>query len=116
MLRTHLATVALTLAPLFSLAAQQRDTTPGFPIRDAAVVSNCTRCHVADSAGIVQRLSFLRKTPEGWEMSIRRMVTLYRVPLDTTAARRIVRYLSDNQGLAPEEVRPARFESERRVI
>src|SRR5262245_24672035 len=116
MLRRHLTVFVALAAPAFPLAPQQRDTTPGFPIRDAAVISSCTGCHVADSAGIVQRLSFLRKTPEGWEMSVRRMVTLYRVPLDTTAARRIVRYLSDNQGLAPEEVRPARFESERRVI
>jgi quinohemoprotein amine dehydrogenase len=116
MLRIQLTVLVAILALAVPLAAQQRDTTPGFPIRDQAVLANCSRCHVPDSAGIVQRLSFLRKTPEGWEMSIRRMVTLYRVPLDTTAARRIVRYLSDNQGLAPEEARPARFESERRLI
>jgi quinohemoprotein amine dehydrogenase len=116
MLRIRLAVLAALFAPLVSLEAQQRDTTSGFPIRDQTVLSACSGCHVADSAGIVQRLSFLRKTPEGWEMSIRRMVTLYRVPLDTAAARRIVRYLSDQQGLAPEEARPARFESERRLV
>jgi quinohemoprotein amine dehydrogenase len=115
MLRIHLAVLIALLAPL-SAGAQQRDTTTGFPIRDPDVSASCGGCHVADSAGIVQRLSFLRKTPEGWEMSIRRMVTLYRVPLDTAAARRIVRYLSDQQGLAPDEARPGRFESERRLI
>jgi quinohemoprotein amine dehydrogenase len=116
MLRTQLA-LLVTLAAAFSpLSAQQRDTTSGFAIRDQTILSRCGSCHVADSAGIVQRLSYLRKTPEGWEMSIRRMVTLYKVPLDTTAARAIVKYLSDHQGLAPEEVRPARFEMERRVV
>jgi quinohemoprotein amine dehydrogenase len=104
------------LAATLPLAAQQRDTTSGFAIRDQTILSRCGSCHVADSAGIVQRLSYLRKTPEGWEMSIRRMVTLYKVPLDTTAARAIVKYLSDHQGLAPEEVRPARFEMERRMV
>jgi quinohemoprotein amine dehydrogenase len=116
MLRIHLAVLIALAAPLFAAAAQQRDTTTGFPIRDPDVLSSCSGCHVTDSAGIVQRLSFLRKTPEGWEMSIRRMVTLYQVPLDTAAARRIVRYLSDHHGLAPEEARPGRFEAERRLI
>jgi quinohemoprotein amine dehydrogenase len=117
MLRTQLAILIALAATTHPLEAQQqRDTTSGFAIRDQTVLSRCGGCHVADSAGLLQRLSFLRKTPEGWEMSIRRMVTLYDVPLDTTAARSIVRYLSDNQGLAPDEVRPARFELERRMV
>jgi quinohemoprotein amine dehydrogenase len=116
MLRLQLALLVVAAAPYFPLQAQQRDTTSGFAIRDQTVISRCGSCHVADSAGLVQRLSYLRKTPEGWEMSIRRMVTLYKVPLDTTAARAIVKYLSDHQGLAPEEVRPARFELERRMV
>ena len=116
MLRLQLAVLVALAAPLSTLEAQQRDTTSGFAIREPAILSSCSSCHVADSSSVVSRLSFMRKTPEGWEMSIRRMVSLYKVPLDTTSARRIVRYLSDNQGLAPEEARPARFESERRMI
>lgn len=115
-----LAFLIALAAPLHPTAAQQRDsqrdTTSGFVIRDPNIVSRCGTCHVADSAGLVQRLSYLRKTPEGWEMSIRRMVSLYKVPLDTTTARAIVKYLSDHQGLAPDEVRPARFELERRMV
>jgi hypothetical protein len=36
--------------------------------------------------------------------------------LEPAVARSIVRYLSDNHGLAPAELRPGRFETERRMI
>ena len=94
----------------------RKDTTPGFVIRDQAVIANCGGCHVRDSAGRMERLSYMRKTPEGWESSIRRMVALQDVRLDPTVARAINKYLSNQQGLAPEEARPARFEAERRLI
>ena len=95
----------------------QRDTTPGFPIRDQNIITSCTRCHSRDTTtGIVQRISFERKTPEGWETSIRRMASLNSVDLSPTAAREIVRYLSNNQGLAPAEAKPGRFDAERRLI
>lgn len=93
-----------------------RDTTRGFVINDPNIIANCTDCHARDSTGIVQRLSFMRKTPEGWEMSVRRMATLNKVPLNPDQARAIVRYLSNNQGLAPAEVLPGRFDAERRMI
>ncbi len=62
------------------------------------------------------RISYLRKTPEGWETSIRRMVTLNNAKLEPEAARNVVKYLSNQQGLAPEEARPGRFDAERRMI
>jgi quinohemoprotein amine dehydrogenase len=49
-------------------------------------------------------------------MTIRRMAQLNKVNLDPVTARSIVRYLSDRQGLAPAELRPARFEVERRMV
>ena len=94
----------------------RKDTTPGFVIRDQATITSCARCHVADSSGHLERLSYMRKTPEGWEISIRRMVALQNVRVDPAVARAIIRYLSNAQGLAPAEARPARFESERRAI
>lgn len=94
----------------------RRDTTRGFPISDAKVLQLCVRCHRRDSAGMVERISYERKTPEGWETSVRRMVTLNNVRLEPADARAIVRYLSNAQGLAPDEVKPGRFEAERRVI
>jgi quinohemoprotein amine dehydrogenase len=94
----------------------QRDTTHGFAINDENVVAQCKKCHARDSTGIMTRISYLRKTPEGWETSIRRMVTLNGVKLEPVVARAILRYLSNQQGLAPAEVRPGRFEAERRMI
>jgi quinohemoprotein amine dehydrogenase len=90
-------------------AASPRDTTRGFPISDRATIQACGECHLRDTAGVMQRLSFERKTPEGWEMSVRRMVSLNNVSLDPATARAVVRYLSDHQGLAPAELRPGRF-------
>jgi quinohemoprotein amine dehydrogenase len=92
------------------------DTTRGFVINDVAIRQRCSSCHARDSAGYMQRISYERKTPEGWEMSVRRMIALNNVRLDPATARSIVRYLSDNQGLAPAELRPGRFEIERRMI
>jgi quinohemoprotein amine dehydrogenase len=94
-----------------------RDTTRGFAIHDQKVISSCVRCHRRDSTtGIMQRISYERKTPEGWEMSVRRMAQLNKVEMTPADARAIVRYLSNAQGLAPAEVKPGRFEAERRVI
>lgn len=60
------------------------------------------------------RISFMRKTPEGWQTSVRRMVALHGVRITPEQARSIVRYLSDELGIAPDELRPARYEVERR--
>jgi quinohemoprotein amine dehydrogenase len=98
-------------------AAARRDTTRGFPINDAKVIQLCVRCHRRDTTtGMVERLSYERKAPEGWETSIKRMVALNNVKLDPADARAIVRYLSNAQGLAPAEMQAGRFEAERRVI
>ncbi|MGH7677950.1 MAG: quinohemoprotein amine dehydrogenase subunit alpha [Gemmatimonadaceae bacterium] len=105
------------IAAISAASAQGgRDTTTGFEIKDELILRNCSGCHVKDSTGRLGRLSFMRKTPEGWETSIRRMMTLQGVNVQPADARAIVRYLSDNQGLAPAELRPGRFEVERRSI
>jgi quinohemoprotein amine dehydrogenase len=110
--------VAGTLVP--SAAAQpgadRAAPPPGIPITSDAVVGNCSACHARDSTGRMGRLSSIRKTPEGWQTSIRRMVSLNGVRLDPEVAREIVRYLANRHGLAPEEARPGRFEAERRMI
>ncbi len=97
-------------------AQAPKDTTTGFAIDHAATIDKCGRCHKSDSTGRMSRLSYLRKTPEGWETSVRRMVSLNDVRLEPAVAREIVKYLSNQQGLAPEELRPGRFEAERRSI
>ena len=88
----------------------------GFPVANETVVDRCSRCHIVDEEGRMSRISFVRKTPEGWQTSIRRMMSLHGARLNAEDAREIVRYLADEQGLAPEELRPGRFEVERRMI
>jgi quinohemoprotein amine dehydrogenase len=88
----------------------------GFPIGNQTVIDRCARCHTVDDEGRMSRISYLRKTPEGWQTSIRRMMALHGVRLNQADAREIVRYLADEQGLAPEELEPGLFEVERRMI
>jgi quinohemoprotein amine dehydrogenase len=88
----------------------------GFVITNQKVIDRCSRCHEVDEAGRMSRISYLRKTPEGWQTSIRRMMALHGARLNQADAREIVRYLADEQGLAPEELKPARFEVERRIL
>lgn len=88
----------------------------GFVITNQTVIDRCSRCHEVDEAGRMSRISYLRKTPEGWQTSIRRMMALHGARLNQADAREIVRYLANEQGLAPEELRPGVFEVERRVL
>ncbi|MBK6458606.1 MAG: quinohemoprotein amine dehydrogenase subunit alpha [Gemmatimonadetes bacterium] len=117
---TRVAGVASALAAVAPLAHAQpqrpQADTGGFVISDPLVVSKCQKCHARDSTGHMGRLSYLRKTPEGWEASVRRMASLADVKLQPTDARAIVKYLANKQGLAPAEVRDARFEMERRFM
>ena len=64
----------------------------------------------------MSRISYRRATPENWERTIKRMVTLNKVNLEPADARNILKYLSDQLGLAPEEERAIAFESERRLV
>ena len=115
-MRSRWIVAAALVAACPPLSAQgSRDTTTGFEITDATILRYCSGCHVKDSTGRLGRLSFMRKAPEGWETSLRRMMVLQGVRIPPEDARHIVRYLSDNQGLAPAELRPGRFEVERRT-
>jgi quinohemoprotein amine dehydrogenase len=103
--------------------AQGRAQTPaeaakdeGFPIQSDLVRSKCGSCHRSDDKGRMSRISYRRATPENWERTIRRMVTLNHAVLEPADARNILKYLSDHQGLAPEEDRPIAFDAERRTI
>jgi quinohemoprotein amine dehydrogenase len=88
----------------------------GIPITNEKVKTVCGDCHKTDDKGRMSRISFRRTTPEGWQETIRRMVTLNKAEIEPADAREIVKYLADNLGLAPEETKPAYFETERRLI
>ncbi len=86
-----------------------KETQGGIPVTDHLTVEKCGGCHQADSFGNLTRISWIRTTPEGWEEAIKRMVELNGVRLNPEDARRIVRYLANDHGLAPEETQPVRW-------
>ncbi|RMF11802.1 MAG: quinohemoprotein amine dehydrogenase subunit alpha [Alphaproteobacteria bacterium] len=74
----------------------------------------CTGCHVKRDDGSLSRISFGRRTPEGWDMTLVRMMNFHGLSLTKEDRRAIVKYLSDTQGLAPSETVPFRYALERR--
>jgi quinohemoprotein amine dehydrogenase len=114
--RTAFAWLTVLGAGVGIAPASAQERPAGYAIENPTVVARCSRCHTVDDERRMTRISYLRKTPEGWQTSIRRMMALHSVRLSTDEATEIVRYLSNRQGLAPEELEPGRFEVERRMI
>lgn len=122
--RFPLALAGIALVGVLLAWSPQQPTEPapvaaldeGFAVRNQTVIDRCSRCHAVDDQARMSRISYLRKTPEGWQTSIRRMVALHGARLNQADAREIARYLANEQGLAPEELRPGHFEVEARSI
>ena len=85
---------------------------------DAQTASNdlfvkCVACHTPKD-GAIDAVTTQRKTPEGWEMTLIRMVRTHGAQLQPDDVRILVKYLSDRYGLAPSEVEPFRYMLEKR--
>jgi quinohemoprotein amine dehydrogenase len=128
-MRTPIRSVVALALLLPVLPAQQKQTPKkepteqekeeiesGIPVTSEVVRRTCSPCHTTDSKQRMSRISWRRTTPEGWELTIKRMVSLNGVKLDPADAREVLGYLSTHQGLAPEEALPASFEAEKRMI
>ncbi|SIQ15787.1 quinohemoprotein amine dehydrogenase subunit alpha [Marinobacterium stanieri] len=95
-----LALAGLASTPLLAQDAQQI-------IRD-----RCLACHTESGtaeAPSFSRISEQRKTPEGWHMTLNRMIHLRNLQISTEEKRALVKYLADTQGLAPEETEGYRY-------
>ncbi len=88
----------------------------GIPVTSQLVIDRCVACHKKDEKNRLTRISYERTTPEGWQQVIKRMIRLNGLTISPDDAKQIVKYLSNNHGLAPEEARPAFYEAEKRVI
>jgi len=89
---------------------------PGIAITSELVKAKCVTCHqLNEEDGTMGRISFMRKTPESWELSLQRMLRHKHVELTVEEAREIVRYFADHHGLARAEAELAMYEAERRV-
>ena len=97
-------------------AAGQENADEGIPVTSDLVKRKCGSCHRADEKGRMTRISYRRTTPEGWEQTIKRMITLNNLAVEPAEAKDVLRYLADHHGLAPEEAQPAAFEVERRQL
>lgn len=96
--------------------AQDEAKNEGLPVQSDLVRARCGSCHRSDDKGRMSRISYRRATPENWERTIKRMVTLNHATLNPEDARNILKYLADHQGLAPDEDRSIAFDAERRTI
>jgi quinohemoprotein amine dehydrogenase len=114
--------LAATLMAALGAQAPQPTAAPtakpeeGIPITDATVQKACASCHKPDDKGQMSRISFIRTTPEGWQTIIQRMAALNGLNIEPAAARQMLKYLATNHGLAPEEAKPAAWETEKRLI
>jgi quinohemoprotein amine dehydrogenase len=107
------ARVAAAQSPAAPPAADA--STDGIPVTNQVVIAKCGGCHKPDAQKRLSRISFRRATPENWERTIKRMIQLNGLDLEPADARAIVKYLSDNHGLAPDEARAVAFETEHRL-
>jgi quinohemoprotein amine dehydrogenase len=110
----------LTAAALLAVAcrgvpAYAKPAVDGILIDHKLTIEKCGGCHKTDENGMMGRLSFIRTTPEIWQQTIKRMIRLNGVVATPAEVREIVRYLSMNNGLAPEEMKPVAWEIEHRL-
>lgn len=105
-----LLTSLILVAAAGSLLAQSPAPARGIPIDNKLTIEKCGGCHKRDQNGMMGRLSFMRTTPEIWEQNIKRMMRLNGLVATPAEVREIVKYLSNNNGLAPEELEPAFWE------
>ena len=95
---------------------EKEEIDSGIPITSDLVRKSCSPCHKVDDKLRLSRISWRRTTPEGWELTLKRMLSLNGLQLEPAEAREILKYLSNNHGLAPGEARAASFEAEKRMI
>ncbi len=81
----------------------------------ALLETRCSGCHPPhEEGGKLDAIEHQRKPPEAWEMTIYRMLRTHGANLEAGEARILIKYLSDQYGLAPSEVKPFRYALEKR--
>ncbi|HXH03536.1 MAG TPA: quinohemoprotein amine dehydrogenase subunit alpha [Candidatus Competibacteraceae bacterium] len=106
--------------PLLSLVCSAAVFGSAIAVADTATEAQnllnqrCSACHARLPDGGLARISQMRKTPEGWDMTLVRMRIWHGVKLSSEEQQTLVQYLADRQGLAPAESAPFRYALERR--
>jgi quinohemoprotein amine dehydrogenase len=116
-MRRNALLLALGSAMLCSPAAwAQTASAAGIPINDDLTIRKCGTCHQRDANGMMRRISYIRTSPEVWDQAIKRMIRLNGLSIAPAEVRGVLRYLSNNNGLAPEEMKPGFWEVEHRTV
>lgn len=71
--------------------------------------TKCVACHTGSIEKGLSRISDLRKTPEGWLLSVKRMQNIHGLQLTKSEEADVIKYLSDNQGLTQDEIKPFKY-------
>ncbi|WP_193073948.1 quinohemoprotein amine dehydrogenase subunit alpha [Pseudomonas sp. FME51] len=82
---------------------------------EAILATQCASCHQQQDGDKYSRISYQRKTPEGWLMTIARMQTIHGLQISDEERRTLVKYLADKQGMAPSETADYHYGLERRL-
>lgn len=97
-------TAMVTLSFLFGLSPPASAVPAGLP-KNPLFALKCGICHRPQKDGRVLRLESMRKSPEGWERSIRRMERFQRVKLQPGEREALLKLLCQSLILAPAESR-----------
>jgi quinohemoprotein amine dehydrogenase len=121
----HCGAACIVLSCLFAFASaaptpaagqgEARSSEEGISVTDALVKAKCGGCHPSDDRGNMQRISWERASPEGWNLALQRMILLDDVELTTAETGHILQYLSTRHGLSPEEAGSVAYDVERRI-
>ena len=109
--RTALVSATALASTAFAYAA------PALAVSGPEVLETaCAACHVQHEDGSWERIDAVRKTPEGWDMTVTRMTRNHGVALTPEERASIVRYLSDTRGLTLAESSERRYILEREPV
>ena len=107
---------AIPMRPLLLVMAVSAVPTLVHADTDAAkalLTSKCMTCHLPAEGKSLTRIDESRRTPEGWDMTIVRMMQAHGLEVTADERKTLVKYLADNHGLAPEETANHRYLLER---
>lgn len=107
---TLFSIIAIFLAACTSEEVENEEKKP--PTKEYVISEqvdqSCITCHAVNGKKL-ERISDVRKTPEGWLGTVQRMERIHGVKLTDDERKQIVKDLSKVQGLSPEEAEPVQY-------
>src|SRR6266850_5466235 len=69
---------------------EKEELDSGIPVTNELVRKTCSPCHKVDDKLRLSRISWRRTTPEGWEQTIKRMISLDGLQIEPAEAREVL--------------------------